>query len=159
MLTRHPYLSDRLHLIPSSLLPFNPLPALPPTPQSPLDLLSTLLGALLAYTPGEPDAVFLHHEIGTTSPAGEPELFTSTLVQYGEPHGPSAMATTVGVPIAIGALLILDGALAGHGGLVSPSAPAVWRPLLERLEAGGVEFKESRQVGTRGVLEALEKGM
>jgi len=86
-----------------------------------------------------------------------PELFTSTLIQYGEPHGASAMATTVGVPIATGALLVLDGALAGRAGLVSPSAPAVWRPLLERLEEGGLQFEEHRRVGSRGVLETLEK--
>lgn len=54
---------------------------MPTSPQAPIDLLSTLLGSQLAYTGTERDAVILHHELCTTSPDKEVELFTSTLVQ------------------------------------------------------------------------------
>lgn len=75
--------SLRLHLAPSSSIGTaeTSLPALPTAPQAPIDLLSTLLGAQLAYTGTERDAVILHHELTTTSPSEETELFTSTLVQ------------------------------------------------------------------------------
>ncbi|KAL8291280.1 hypothetical protein RQP46_002258 [Phenoliferia psychrophenolica] len=149
-------LRGTLSLIPSSLPPRAPLPPFPSRPESPLDLLSTLLASQLAYAPDEPDAVLLHHELGTRNPkTGEDELFTSTLVQYGTPGSDSAMATTVGIPIALGALLILDGSLSAKG-LVSPSSPEVWRPLLKSLEDHGVKLVEERNSG-RGVLEVLEK--
>ncbi|BGP51397.1 hypothetical protein JCM10450v2_007339 [Rhodotorula kratochvilovae] len=131
------------------------LPALPSRAQSPLDYLSILLAHELRYHPGERDAVVLHHEVTTRSSAGEDELFTSTLVQYGDDKA-SAMATTVGVPIALGALLHLDGKISQRG-LVSPSSEEIWRPLLASLEEAGLTAVERRQKGTRGVLETLEK--
>lgn len=60
-------------------------------------------------------------------------------------------------PIALGALLILDGAITNRG-IVSPSSPEVWKPLLESLDGAGVKLVEKRLVGRgRGVLEVLEK--
>lgn len=58
-------------------------------------------------------------------------------------------------PIALGALLHLDGKISQRG-LVSPSSEEVWRPLLASLEAAGLRPVERRQKGTRGVLETLE---
>ena len=52
-------------------------------------------------------------------------------------------------------MLILDGALSAKG-LVSPSSPQVWRPLLESLEKHRVKMVEERRSG-RGVLEVLEQ--
>lgn len=60
-------------------------------------------------------------------------------------------------PIALGALLILDGAISGRG-IVSPSSPEVWKPLLVSLDGAGIKLNEKRTVGRgRGVLEVLEK--
>ncbi|GAA5839177.1 hypothetical protein JCM9279_002618 [Rhodotorula babjevae] len=131
------------------------LPPLPSSALAPLDYLSILLAHQLRYHPGERDAVVLHHEVTTRSTDGKDELFTSTLVQYGDDKA-SAMATTVGVPIALGALLFLDGKIAQRG-LVSPSSEEVWRPLLASFEAAGLCPVERRQKGTRGVLETLEQ--
>ncbi|GAA5888440.1 hypothetical protein JCM6882_008620 [Rhodosporidiobolus microsporus] len=131
------------------------LPAIPSEAQAPLDLLSAILAHELRYELGERDAVILHHEVTTTTSFGENELFTSTLVQYGTPEA-SAMATTVGVPIALGALLHLDGHITQRG-VVSPSSEEVWRPLLASLENAGIKAVEGRKKGTRGVLETLEK--
>ncbi|TNY24064.1 Saccharopine dehydrogenase-domain-containing protein [Rhodotorula diobovata] len=143
-----------LALLPGAGAKSTELPALPTSALAPLDYLSILLAHQLRYHPGERDAVVLHHEVTTRSDAGEDELFTSTLVQYGDDKA-SAMATTVGVPIALGALLHLDGKISQRG-LVSPSSEEVWRPLLASLEAAGLRPVERRQKGTRGVLETLE---
>ncbi|GAA5827914.1 hypothetical protein JCM11251_007729 [Rhodosporidiobolus azoricus] len=131
------------------------LPPLPASAQAPLDLLSTILAHQLRYLPDERDAVILHHEVTTKSPSGETELFTSTLVQYGTSDA-SAMATTVGVPIALGALLHLDGHITQRG-VVSPSNEEIWPPLLASLEGAGIRAVEGRKKGTRGMLETLEK--
>ncbi|KAM0786112.1 hypothetical protein ACM66B_006922 [Microbotryomycetes sp. NB124-2] len=119
------------------------LPHVPTKEAAPLDLLSTVLGTSLAYKPGERDAVILHHELSTKTEDDRTELFTSTLVQYGDDKA-SAMATTVGVPIALGALLFLDGHISSRG-LVSPSSPQVWRPLLEQLGQHGITLSEKRR--------------
>ncbi|KAK4048433.1 hypothetical protein OIV83_004779 [Microbotryomycetes sp. JL201] len=119
------------------------LPTVPKSAAAPLDLLSTLLGTSLAYKAGERDAVILHHELSTKTKNNQIELFTSTLVQYGDNEA-SAMATTVGIPIALGALLFLDGHITSRG-LVSPSSPQVWRPLLEQLGEHGITLVERRK--------------
>ncbi|GAA5959378.1 hypothetical protein JCM21900_000710, partial [Sporobolomyces salmonicolor] len=135
-----------------------PLPALDSSSAAPIDLFSTILAHQLKYNPGERDLVILHHELTTRSTtSSESELFTSTLVQYGTATD-SAMATTVGIPIALGALLVLEGKISQRG-LVSPSEPEVWRPLLSQLEQNGIRSVESRTKGTRGMLEVLEKQM
>ncbi|KAK4052299.1 hypothetical protein OIO90_004380 [Microbotryomycetes sp. JL221] len=122
------------------------LPSVPTSALSPLDLLSNVLGSSLAYKFGERDAVVLHHELATTTSDNKTELFTSTLVQYGNENA-SAMATTVGVPIALGALLYLDGHITTRG-LVSPSSPQVWRPLLRQLGKHGITLVEKRKTVT-----------
>ncbi|GAA5960892.1 hypothetical protein JCM3765_007527 [Sporobolomyces pararoseus] len=131
------------------------LPPLPAEPTAPLDLLSSILSHQLAYNPDERDLVILHHELTTKSKeTGEPELFTSTMVQYGT-EKESAMALTVGTPIALGALLILEGKLSQRG-LVSPTSEDVWRPLLAQLDANGIRSIEKRKVGSRGMLGSLK---
>lgn len=59
-------------------------------------------------------------------------------------------------PIALGALLVLDGKIAQRG-LVSPTSDEVWCPLLRSLEEAGIRCIEGRKKGSRGVLETLEK--
>lgn len=59
-------------------------------------------------------------------------------------------------PIALGALLVLDGKIAQRG-VVSPTSDEVWRPLLRSLEETGIRCIEGRKKGSRGVLETLEK--
>ncbi|BGP35159.1 hypothetical protein JCM10296v2_006989 [Rhodotorula toruloides] len=131
------------------------LPPLLSAPAAPIDLLSTILANRLAYKPGERDAVVLAHEVTTESADGQVELFTSSLVQYGDEKA-SAMALTVGVPIALGALLYLDGKI-DQRGVVSPASDEVWRPMLAALQDAGIRFVEGRRKGTRGVLEQLEQ--
>lgn len=143
----------RLGLAPGSKSDTSSLPAIPSGRVSPLDLLSVILAHKLSYAKDERDMVVLHHELGTETATGEPELFTSTLVQYGA-HD-SAMATTVGVPIALGALLCLDGRIAQRG-VVSPAHPEVWVPLLDGLAAHGIKMQEKRVKGC-GILESLER--
>ncbi|GAA6018952.1 hypothetical protein JCM8202_000615 [Rhodotorula sphaerocarpa] len=126
---------------------------LPKTAQAPIDYLSLILAERLKYGPHERDMVVLAHEVTTEAPDGTPHLFTSSLVQYGTEEA-SAMATTVGVPIALGALLILDGKVTSSG-LVSPTSEEVWRPMLPSLEQAGIRFVEGHKAGSRGILEVL----
>ena len=67
----------------------------------------------------------------------------STLVDFGEPGGPSAMSRTVGLPAAIGVLRILDGTIRDRG-VVVPVTPEVYNPILDELETAGIRFREER---------------
>ena len=51
------------------------------------------------------------------------------------------MAKTVGLPVAIATLAILDGKITTPGVQI-PIAKEIYQPILEELEAYGVSFKE-----------------
>lgn len=53
--------------------------------------------------------VILRHEVGIAWPDNRKELRGINLVVYGDVHGHSAMAKTVGYPTAISVKMILDG--------------------------------------------------
>ncbi len=70
-------------------------------------------------------------------------LHTSSLVVKGESSIYTAMAKTVGVPVAIAAKLILNGKILLKGVQV-PVDPTVYSPILNELKEYGVSFEEKR---------------
>ncbi|ORZ00118.1 Saccharopine dehydrogenase-domain-containing protein [Syncephalastrum racemosum] len=100
---------------------------------TPLDAFSALLAHRLQYLPGERDMVAMHHAFEVEDPkTNRMESITSSLVQYANPLG-TAMARTVGVPAAMATELILDNRIPEHG-VLRPTMPHVYRPILEQLE-------------------------
>ncbi|KAF8321368.1 hypothetical protein DL93DRAFT_2130912 [Clavulina sp. PMI_390] len=143
------------NLVALSILPGGPtndLPALPTVPHTPFDLLSMLLAHKLRYHPGERDMVILSHEIITESTlpssSSQREVHTSSLITYGDLEtGNSAMARTVGLPLASAALLILDNRVRARG-VHSPVESEIYRPVLEELAGRhGITMKETTRVG------------
>ena len=63
---------------------------------TPLDTLCATLERKCAYGPEERDFVFLQHKFGIRHQDGREEVRASTLVEYGDPEGWSAMAKLVG---------------------------------------------------------------
>jgi len=166
-----------LHLIPSpSASPFAPTrntsrpllpePKPPATPISPADALAQHLAHVLRYAPHERDLVLLHHEIvardphssknnSNAAPKGTEQVHTSTLIAYGDARA-SAMARTVGLPVAFAARRVLDGAVSARGVCGPTEDEAVWRGVLEGLERRGLGVRESVKSGPsmEGVLAA-----
>ncbi|EAW25037.1 saccharopine dehydrogenase (NADP+, L-glutamate-forming) [Aspergillus fischeri NRRL 181] len=109
---------------------------------NPLDTLCATLERKMQYGPGERDMVMLQHKFGIEHKDGSKETRTSTLVEYGDPNGYSAMAKTVGVPCGVAVKLVLDGTISQKGVL----APMTWdicEPLLKTLkEEYGIEMIE-----------------
>ena len=69
----------------------------PITPRdTPLDTLCATLEKKMAYGEGERDLVFLQHRFEIEHKDGKKETRTSTLCEYGDPKGYSAMAKLVG---------------------------------------------------------------
>ena len=110
-----------------------------------IDILTSRMVERLTYKEGERDMIALRHEFKVRLPGGRAERIRSTLIEFGLPHGDSAMARTVGLPVAIAARLILEGRIR-QTGVRLPFLPAICEPILAELSALGLAFKESREV-------------
>ena len=117
---------------------------------TPLDALGELMFEKLAFRPGERDMVALHHEFRVEFPDGTQERITCRLVDFGIPHGDSAMARTVSLPAAIGADLILSGRIQSRG-VLRPIAPDIYVPVLDELEALNLVCREKREPIRTGI--------
>lgn len=105
-----------------------------------LDALAGLMSERMAYQPGERDMVVLQHEFKARYPDHE-ELITSSLIDYGIPNGPSAMARTVSLPLAIAVKMILENKI-NLKGVQIPVHRQIYEPVLRELETAGIHFKE-----------------
>ncbi|ESK83942.1 saccharopine dehydrogenase (nadp+ l-glutamate-forming) [Moniliophthora roreri MCA 2997] len=128
----------------SNLLPRGGLPPVPKQPTTPLDLFTLLLSHKLRYAPDERDVVVMSHEVITTVPGqvGKEEIHTSELVAYGDEMY-SAMARTVGTPVGLAALAVLDGRVEKVvRGVAGPGHQSVRHVVLRGLEEVGLGMKE-----------------
>ena len=149
-----------LHLIPSVYASLSPPSSSPSTPAfgslpepsqaapiTPADALALYLAHALRYEPHERDLVLLHHEIVTRDRySGAEQVHTSTLTAYGDARA-SAMARTVGLPVALAAQRVLDGAVRATGVCGPTAEEAVWKGVLEGLESRGLGVRESVKSG------------
>ncbi|MBL7995582.1 saccharopine dehydrogenase NADP-binding domain-containing protein [bacterium] len=89
------------------------------------------------------DMVILRHELEVEyrDPKLRKELITSTMVDYGIANGETAIAKTVGLPVAITAKLLLTGKIPLRGCQI-PTHPAIYEPVLRELEIQGIKFDE-----------------
>src|SRR6266850_251080 len=147
-----------LHLVPSasSLTSTVSKQPVPGRPIAPADALVQHLAHALRYAPHERDLVLLHHEIvARDRHSGTEQVHTSTLTAYGDARV-SAMARTVGLPVAFAAGRVLDGAVRATGVCGPTVDEAVWKGVLEGLESRGLGVRESVKSGPpmEGVLAA-----
>ncbi|KAJ1748278.1 hypothetical protein LPJ79_004661 [Coemansia sp. RSA 1821] len=118
-----------------------------------LDALSQILQSSLKFKPGERDMVCLFHEFGIEEPDNTYNVQTSSLVAYGDSEsGETAMARTVGVPAAIATRLLLEGKVQTRG-VLRPTIPEIYQPLLERLGHMGMHFMETSRNGAHNSLQ------
>jgi len=86
------------------------------------------------------DMVILHTEVEYEL-EGETEKIVSSIVVYGKDSTDTAMSSTVGLPLAIGADLILDEKIKERG-VVIPIYEDIYNPTLAKLTELGIEPKE-----------------
>ncbi|MEM8932738.1 MAG: saccharopine dehydrogenase C-terminal domain-containing protein, partial [Acidobacteriota bacterium] len=122
------------------------------TIETPAQAMIGLLQKRLPLPDGVRDMVVLHHEIDALIPVDgttRRERTLSTFVHYGDPGGTpggiTAMAETVGLPMALGATMLLDGRLRRRG-CVGPTESDVFEPILDELETRGLRFEETTTV-------------
>lgn len=108
----------------------------------PVDALCTLLQDRLQFAEGEKDMVAMFHTVLGDMPDGSQERHTSRLLAFGTPGGDSAMAATVGYTTAVAAELLLQGQV-GQKGVIIPTKPEVYSPMLTRLQELGITYTET----------------
>lgn len=107
-----------------------------------LDIMVAHLQTHLAFQPGERDLLVMRHEFSFEDPAGHRERRSSLLIEFGQPHGDSAMARLVSLPAAIAVRRVLEGQV-GERGVQIPIGPGLYEPILAELESLGVRFRET----------------
>jgi len=96
----------------------------------------------MQYEAGERDFVMLQHKFEIEHANGKKEVRTSTLCEYGDPKGYSAMAKLVGVPCAVAVLQVLEGKIKEKG-ILAPVTADLSEPLrIELKEKYGIEMIE-----------------
>jgi saccharopine dehydrogenase-like NADP-dependent oxidoreductase len=107
---------------------------------SPAATLQTLLERKWALEPGDKDLVVMWHRFRYAVEGQQTEIQASLVVE-GQDQRYTAMAKTVGLPVAIAAKMVLNGAVTERGVLL-PLKPAIYGPILDELEAHGIVFTE-----------------
>jgi saccharopine dehydrogenase-like NADP-dependent oxidoreductase len=107
------------------------------------DILQWTMERRMALRPEDRDMVVMMHEVEYEA-GGNRHRRRSTLTLEGEDAVHTAMAKTVGMPLAIAAGLILSGRLAVPGVQI-PVLPAIYDAVLPELESHGIGFREDHQ--------------
>ena len=89
------------------------------------------------------DMIVMYHKFGYELD-GETYQIDSSMVTMGEDQTYTAMAKTVGLPVAIAALKILNKEISTPG-VLRPIAKEVYEPILEELENYDINFKEENK--------------
>lgn len=113
---------------------------LPKFKGSPAVILQAILEKNWKLYPEDKDMIVMQHQFKIESATGNKSV-TSSLVIVGEDSVNTAMAKTVGLPLAIAADLFLDGEIKLTG-LHVPVIPEIYNPVLEKLALHGIIFHE-----------------
>ncbi|MBO9583304.1 MAG: saccharopine dehydrogenase NADP-binding domain-containing protein [Flavobacterium sp.] len=109
---------------------------------TPAQILEKILSESWALEPDDKDMIVMYHKFGYEL-NGEKKQIDSKMVCIGDDQTYTAMAKTVGLPVAIATLLILNGKITTPG-VQLPIKKEVYEPILKELEEYGVIFNEQK---------------
>ncbi|MFI5148559.1 MAG: saccharopine dehydrogenase family protein [Bacteroidia bacterium] len=109
---------------------------------SPAMILQHLLEDKWRLKTGDKDMIVMQHRF-CYSLDGEQQELISSLVVKGDDPVHTAMAKTVGLPVAIASGLILDGIIHSKGVCI-PTGKEIYEPVLEALSGKGIRFTEKK---------------
>lgn len=107
---------------------------------TPAQILEKILSESWALQPDDKDMIVMYHKFGFEID-GVKKQIDAKMVSIGEDQTYTAMAKTVGLPVAMASLLILNGKITTPG-VQLPIRKEVYEPILNELEHYGVVFKE-----------------
>ncbi|MCK5815187.1 MAG: saccharopine dehydrogenase, partial [Flavobacteriaceae bacterium] len=109
---------------------------------TPAQILQKILTDSWTLNPDDKDMIVMHHKFGYELD-GKKEQIESQMVLLGKDQIYTAMAQTVGLPVAIATLLILNKKITSKGVLI-PIKKEIYMPILNELENYGILFKEKK---------------
>lgn len=107
---------------------------------TPAQILEKILSDSWTLAPDDKDMIVMYHKFGYEL-YGEKTQIDSKMVCIGDDQTYTAMAKTVGLPVAMATLLILNGKITTPG-VQLPIKKEVYLPILKELEEYGVVFNE-----------------
>ncbi|CAC9973909.1 saccharopine dehydrogenase [Flavobacterium panici] len=107
---------------------------------TPAQILEKILTDSWALEPDDKDMIVMYHKFGYEL-NGDKKQIDSKMVCIGDDQTYTAMAKTVGLPVAMATLLILNGKITTPG-VQLPIKKEVYEPILKELEEYGVIFNE-----------------
>ncbi|MDY6801607.1 MAG: saccharopine dehydrogenase C-terminal domain-containing protein [Bacteroidota bacterium] len=107
---------------------------------TPAQILQKLLEEKWALGENDKDMIVMQHQFDYTL-NGKNKRIKSSLVVRGKDQVHTAMAITVGIPVAIATKLLLTGVIERRG-VVVPITKDVYEPVLKELEEYGINFVE-----------------
>lgn len=119
---------------------FNPNKKVGLKDATPAQILEKILTDSWTLQPKDKDMIVMYHKFGYEL-NGKKQQIDSKMVCIGEDQTYTAMAKTVGLPVAMATLLILNGKIKTPG-VQLPIREEVYLPILKELEEYGVVFKE-----------------
>ncbi|ESU24465.1 saccharopine reductase [Flavobacterium enshiense DK69] len=119
---------------------FNPNKTVGIKNATPAQVLEKILSDSWALQPNDKDMIVMYHKIGYEL-KGEKKQIDATMVCLGDDQTYTAMAKTVGLPVAMATLQILNGNIKTPG-VQLPLNKEVYLPILQELEEYGVVFHE-----------------
>jgi len=109
---------------------------------TPAQILQKILMDSWTLQEDDKDMIVMHHKFGYEY-KGEKRQIESQMVVIGDDQTYTAMAKTVGLPVAIAALKILNGEIKSPG-VQLPITKEVYEPILKELETYGIIFTEKK---------------
>src|SRR5690554_4865112 len=107
---------------------------------TPAQILQKILTDSWKLDPEDKDMIIMYHKFGYELD-GEKKQIDSSMVTLGEDQTYTAMAKTVGLPVAMAALHILKGNIKTYDVQI-PIKKEIYKPVLAELETYGIKFKE-----------------
>ena len=107
---------------------------------TPAQILEKILSDSWTLQKDDKDMIVMYHKIGYELD-GEKKQIDSTMICIGDDQVYTAMAKTVGLPLAIAALKIAKGIITTPG-VQLPIEEEVYAPILKELEENGIVFNE-----------------
>lgn len=107
---------------------------------TPAQVLQEILMNSWTLAPNDKDMIVMHHIFGYENETGKHQIESSMLIK-GDDQTYTAMAKTVGLPVAMATLRILNKEITTPG-VQLPIQKEVYEPILKELETYGIHFTE-----------------
>ena len=111
---------------------------------TPAQILQKILEEKWHLDEGDKDMIVMQHRFEYQNGSDKKQAITSSMVMKGESQAKTAMAITVGLPLAIATKMVANGDIKLNG-VNRPVIPELYNPILDELDELGIKFNEKTE--------------